>query len=120
MVVVVVVLSSQTPFSLRKPNHRLPEAGKPKPPPHVNEENSERKPLRKPRALEAMTVQALATEDSVAALPPLQSLTGGYSRASRHHLLFLMAANLWVLYLPLNGRSFRCLLLLECFQNHIL
>ena len=116
---VVVVLSSQTPFSLRKPDHRLPEAGKPESPPRVNEENSERK-TEEASCPGGSDCPSAGCEGSLVALPLLQSPTCGHSPTSRHRLLFLMAANLWVLYLPLNGRSFRHLLLLECFQNRIL
>lgn len=98
VVVVVVFLSSQTLFSLRKSTHSLPEAEKPERSPHVSEGSSERKPLRKRHAPEAITFPVLAAAGgevgSVLCSHPVAGACG-QSPTARHHLLFLMAADLW-------------------------
>ena len=90
-------LSSQTLSSLRKPNHSLPEAGKPEPSPHVDEESPERKHRG---SLLARNSPSAGCSRRCARLRPLcghpAAVACGQSPALRHHLLFLVAADLWV------------------------
>lgn len=103
----MVFLSSQTLSSLRKPNHSLPEAGKPEPSPHVHEESPERKhrgSLLASNSPSAGCSRRCAWPCLLCGHPA--AVACGQSPALRHHLLFLVAADLWVAVLAPNWQEF--------------
>lgn len=99
-----LLLSSQALFSLGKPEHSLPAAGKPKPSTLVNEGSPERKQAEKASCGGVRHCAGACCSRAVPwALPPLQPASSGrpWSDPSWEHcLLFFMTTGLWAVLPP--------------------